>query len=237
MKSVVVVGGSGGIGRAVVSQLSGANYEVFNIDKVKPEKLMPYEIFLKTDVLKEKALIKSISKIRSSAKNLYSLIYTAGIGGEFRTITNVPTSEWDEIMGVNLKGVYICLREMLEDFARKKMGRIVVISSLFSLKGGKNSAAYSASKHGIVGLVKSIADEWGEYGITCNSIGPGYVRTKMGIQEKKVKFHEKEILKKTPVKRIASPYEIARAVMFLISEDSGYVNGANWMIDGGMSAI
>ncbi|HNK56920.1 MAG TPA: SDR family oxidoreductase, partial [Leptospiraceae bacterium] len=101
----------------------------------------------------------------------------------------------------------------------------------------KHSVAYSSSKHALIGFVKSIADEWGEYGITANAISPGYVDTAMGVQENEVSDHLKKILDKTPSKKIAKPEEISRIVKFLISEESGYINGANIVVDGGITAI
>ena len=125
----------------------------------------------------------------------------------------------------------------MPEFKKRLYGRIIVIASSQSVVGAKNSVAYSASKHALIGFVKSLADEWGEYGITANAISPGFVETPMGVQDSQVTNHRQLILDKTPSKRTAAPEEIARVVDFLISKDSGYINGANFVIDGGITAI
>jgi 3-oxoacyl-[acyl-carrier protein] reductase len=102
--------------------------------------------------------------------------------------------------------------------------------------GAKNSVAYSSSKHALVGFVKSIGAEWGEFGITSNCISPGYVDTKMGIQEE-VTDHKRKIIEITPSAKISKPFEIARVVNFMLDEESGYINGSNWTVDGGITAI
>jgi NAD(P)-dependent dehydrogenase (short-subunit alcohol dehydrogenase family) len=117
------------------------------------------------------------------------------------------------------------------------MGRVVFIASSLSVVGASGSAAYSASKHALIGLTKSLASEWGEFGITVNSISPGYVDTAMGVREDQVSSHRQKILEMTPSKKIAKPEEISRIVEFLLHEDSSYINGANWTVDGGITAV
>ena len=138
---------------------------------------------------------------------------------------------------INIKAAYLLTKEILPEFKKRLYGRIIVIASSQSVVGAKNSVAYSASKHALIGFVKSLADEWGEYGITANAVSPGYVETPMGVQDTQVSNHRQIILEKTPSKRTASPEEIARVVDFLISQESGYINGANFVVDGGITAI
>ena len=109
-------------------------------------------------------------------------------------------------------------------------GRIVNIASMQGLFGGIGSSAYIAAKHGVVGLTKAIAAEWGEYGINCNAICPGYVDTPMGPTE----LNQSTIIQKIPLKRLATAEEVANLVSFLVSEEATYINGSIIQFDGGM---
>ena len=122
-------------------------------------------------------------------------------------------------------------------FKKSNHGRIIAIGSSLSIIGQSMSVTYSASKHALVGLIKSIADEWGEFGVTANCISPGYVETKMGVNDSEILEHREKIINKTPVKRIADPSEISRVVSFLVQRESSYITGANWTVDGGITAI
>lgn len=234
-KKVIVTGGSGGIGSAICQRLMQEGYYIFNIDRAEPEHFIN-QAFFPADLLdleKIKRIVQSIKK----EEGIIGLVHCAGFGGPFHPITEVKEEEWDEIFTINIKSAYIILSLLLDDWKTSEFGRFIGIASSLSLVGARNSVAYSASKHALVGFVKSLADEWGNFGITSNAISPGYVRTSMGVQEDSVPDHLNQIIQKTPVRRIAEPFEIARVVSFLISHESGYINGSNWTIDGGITAI
>ncbi len=234
MNSVIVTGGSGGIGRAIVSNLL-KKYKVYNLDKQTPEKVLEGESFIRTDLTSADNINSALYSIKK--ETLSGFVHCAGFGGPFVDITKVSEDLWDKIFAINIKAAYLLTKEILPEFKKRLYGRIIVIASSQSVIGAKNSVAYSASKHALIGFIKSLADEWGEYGITANAISPGYVETPMGIQDAQVSNHRQIILDKTPSKRTASPEEIARVVDFLISKDSGYINGANFPVDGGITAI
>ncbi|HNN04890.1 MAG TPA: SDR family oxidoreductase, partial [Leptospiraceae bacterium] len=145
--------------------------------------------------------------------------------------------EWEKIFSVNLTSCFMLLKGLLPLWAEKKFGRFIAVASSLSVIGAANSAAYSASKHGLTGLVKSAAAEWGPKGITCNSVSPGYVETAMGVQDEINPGHRERIMKMTPSNKIASPDEIARIVEFIASKESSYINGANWTADGGITSV
>ena len=117
----------------------------------------------------------------------------------------------------------------------KKYVKIINIASIQGLIGARLSSTYVASKHGVIGYTKAIAAEWGMYGITCNAICPGYVDTRMGIQET-LTDHDKKVLSRTPLGRVASPNEIANLVEFLVSDKADFINGSVINIDGGLMA-
>jgi len=238
---VLVTGGSGGIGREIVRTLVLAGFSVWNLDKVRPKEPILQETYREVDLSETPFVVeRSLSKIlmeSSDMGEIYGIVHTAGFGGPYRPITEVSIEEWESIFRINLTSLYLLSKIVLPIFKKLKFGRIVAIASSLSIVGSGNSVAYSASKHGLVGFIKSIADEWGKFGITANAISPGYVDTNMGIQEDQVSDHKSKIINQTPVKRIADPSEIARVVNFLLQKESGYITGANWTVDGGITAI
>lgn len=237
MFTILITGGSGGLGRALVSELGNSGYKILNWDLVSPDKLHPNEIFQKIDLTSSNDLENACKNLQSEASSIRGFIHCAGYGGPYHKITEVSLEEWDRIFFINLRSAFQITKFLLPIFSAQEFGRFVYIASSLSVQGSALSVAYSSSKHGIIGFMKSIAAEWGEKGITSNAVSPGYMETKMGIQEDQVDDHRKKIIEMTPVKKIASPDEIARVVSFLISPESGYINGANWTVDGGITSI
>ncbi|MEI7013971.1 SDR family oxidoreductase [Leptospira licerasiae] len=237
MFTILITGGSGGLGRALVSELGNSGYKILNWDLVSPDKLHPNEIFQKIDLTSSNDLETACKNLQSEASSIRGFIHCAGYGGPYHKITEVSLEEWDRIFFINLRSAFQITKFLLPIFSAQEFGRFVYIASSLSVQGSALSVAYSSSKHGIIGFMKSIAAEWGEKGITSNAVSPGYMETKMGIQEDQVDDHRKKIIEMTPVKKIASPDEIARVVSFLISPESGYINGANWTVDGGITSI
>jgi 3-oxoacyl-[acyl-carrier protein] reductase len=238
---ILVTGGSGGIGREIVRSLVLSGYSVWNLDKVRPESPVLQETYREIDLSEplfvlERSLTKLISECSQSGE-IYGLVHCAGFGGPFHKITDVSLDEWQSIFRINIDSFYILTKLLLPLFKSSKQGRIVAIASSLSIVGSALSVAYSASKHALVGFVKSISHEWGEFGITANCISPGYVETNMGIKEDEIFGHREEIINKTPVKRTAEPSEISRVVNFLIQKESGYITGSNWTVDGGITSI
>ncbi|MCW7492632.1 SDR family oxidoreductase [Leptospira sp. 2 VSF19] len=238
---VLVTGGSGGIGREIVRTLVLAGFSVWNLDKVRPSSPILQETYRELDLSETPFVVeRGISKIiqeSSEVGDLYGLVHNAGFGGPYHPITEVSIEEWESIFRINLNSLFLLSKLLLPIFKSQSFGRIVAIASSLSIVGSANSVAYSASKHGLVGFIRSIADEWGKFGITANAVSPGFVDTSMGIQEDQITDHKSKIIEKTPVRRIAEPSEIARVVNFLLQKESGYISGSNWTVDGGLTAI
>ncbi|WP_411821312.1 SDR family NAD(P)-dependent oxidoreductase [Leptospira sp. 'Mane'] len=238
---IILTGGSGGIGREIVRSLVLSGFSVWNLDKKRPESPVLQETFREIDLSEplfvlERALTKIIAESKESGE-IYGFVHCAGYGGPYHKITDVNLEEWQNIFRINMDSLFLLSKLLLPKFKESGFGRIVSIASSLSIVGSALSVGYSASKHAMVGFTKSIADEWGEFGITANCISPGYVDTSMGIQEDQVKNHRQIIIGKTPVKRVAEPSEIARVVNFLMQKESGYISGANWSVDGGITSI
>jgi len=175
-------------------------------------------------------------KTMSSIKNLDILVNNAGI---IRREDSVDFSEadWDDVMDVNLKAVFQlsqCFAKSV--FERNAQGRIVNIASLLSFQGGIRVPSYTASKHGVAGLTKILANEWATKGINVNAVAPGYIETNNTTALLEDPVRSKEILSRIPAGRWGDPSDIAGAVAFLCMPASAYIQGAVLNVDGGWLA-
>lgn len=231
---VLITGGMGGIGSSIVESLSTQDIKCLTIDKKLNRKLYKNEEFIEFDLNFPDKISDNCSNV---VQNTSNFIHCAGFGGPFVDIINLKETDFYKIFNVNIFSSYHIIKELLPGWKLKKYGRFIAIASSLSIVGAKNSVAYTSSKHALLGFVKAIGAEWGEFGITANCISPGYVDTNMGIQEKEVLDHKKKIIDMTPSAKIAKPKEISRVVSFLLDEESDYINCANWTVDGGITAI
>lgn len=171
-----------------------------------------------------------------AAGDLDILVNNAGI---IRRADSVDYSEadWDDVMDVNLKSVFLLSQTFARAaIARGTGGRIVNIASLLSFQGGIRVPAYTASKHGVVGLTKLFANEWSAHGINVNAVAPGYIATNNTTALRDDPQRSAEILSRIPAARWGDPADIAGAVTFLCGPASGYVTGAVLNVDGGWLA-
>jgi len=231
---VLITGGMGGIGSSIVEILSEKEISCITLDKNINRDLFKNEVFIEIDLNYPE---KIRSKIFPLNINILNFVHCAGYGGPFVDIVNLREEDFINIFNINLFSAYFILKELLPNWKINNYGRFLGIASSLSIVGAKNSVAYSSSKHALVGFVKSIGAEWGEFGITSNCISPGYVDTKMGIQEEEVNNHKRKIIEMTPSAKISHPNEISRVVNFILDEESSYINGSNWTVDGGITAI
>lgn len=232
MKTIIITGGSGVLGRSIVFDCY-EDYKFINLDKVSPTNLCNGEIYIKTDLSDKYQIQDSLLRIES-CEDLYGFIHCVGYGSFNHTILDIEYEEWSKIIGINLNAAYQISRYIIPHLVKKNLGRIITIGSHFASKGGCKLSAYSASKHGLLGLIRSLADEWGRYGITSNMVSPGYVDSKFGQYQN---LNKNIDIQKIPTRRIAQPYEVSTTIKFLLEENSSYINGANIAVDGGLSAL
>ena len=168
------------------------------------------------------------------------LINNAGIFVP-KSALEITEEEWDKMIDVNLKGQFLCAQRAAKEMAKNKWGRVINISSIAS--GGMGigftgAAHYAASKGGIVGMTETLAVEWAEFGINVNAIGPGAIDTPMVREPGKELSKEtnEEIMLRVPLKRIGRPEEVSAMVILLASEESSYITGATFYVDGGWLA-
>jgi NAD(P)-dependent dehydrogenase (short-subunit alcohol dehydrogenase family) len=161
----------------------------------------------------------------------------AGIEGGASTTEQIDQQQWDEIIGVNLGGVWLCMKYELQEMVKNQRGVIVNNASVAGVRGFANAAAYVASKHGVVGLTRAAALEHARTGIRINALCPGIVRTPMvervigGDEERESFYRSLE-----PIGRLGEPQEIVQAVQWLFSDEASFVTGHALVVDGGMCA-
>ena len=243
-KIAFVTGGGDGIGRATSVALSacGAKVIVTDINEkmgkqtVDQIKSMGNEAsFYKMDVSVETE-VKSITEIVvEENKKIDLAINNAGVGGDFESIHKIDLSDWNSTLNINLNGVFLCMKYQIKYMLRNRFGRIVNVSSMAGLKGVGGGASYSASKHGVIGLTKSAAIEYGDHNIRVNSVCPGFIDTKLiqNVPKNVIDFN----MKINPMKRIGKTKEVADSILWLLSEKSSFVNGHSISIDGGYGSL
>ncbi|MFC3908841.1 acetoacetyl-CoA reductase [Legionella dresdenensis] len=241
-KIALITGGTGDIGTAVAKQLSPLYGHVIALDVVAGNQgnLWQSELneqgyanvrFQHMDVTNFDECERVVKTILNEFGRIDTLINNAGITRD-AVFNKMTKQQWDEVLRVNLDGMFNVTRQVVEAMRNQQHGRIVNVSSVNAQKGQFSQANYAASKAGVYGFTKSLAQELMAKNITVNSISPGYVNTRLmkGIRPDILQ----SIIELIPAKRLAEPEEIAWAIEFLISDKSRYLTGANLSINGGL---
>lgn len=240
----VVTGAARGIGRRVALALAERGYAVAANDLSPPEEaLIEFEqlgaeaLGISGDVSDEEAVREMVGDVMDNFGRVDVLVNNAGISG-IVPAEQTALADWNRILAVNLTGPFLMSREFGKVMLRQGSGSIVNISSVAGLLGVSDRAAYNASKHGLIGLTRTLAAEWGGRGVRVNAVCPGWVKTEMDQEDQDVGgYTDADIVGRTPMARFARPGDIAQAVVFLAdSELSGYINGHTLSVDGGWFA-
>lgn len=243
-KIAFVTGGGDGIGRATSVALSACGAKVIvtdinekmgkqTVDQIKSEG--NEASFFKMDVSVESEVKTITDIVIDENKKIDLAVNNAGVGGDFESIHKTDLSDWNSTLNINLNGVFLCMKYQIKYMLRNRFGRIVNVSSMAGLKGVGGGASYSASKHGVIGLTKSAAIEYGDHNIRVNSVCPGFVDTKLiqNVPKNVIDFN----MKINPMKRIGKTEEVADSILWLLSEKSSFVNGHSISIDGGYGSL
>ena len=238
----LITGGTGDIGTATAKQLNSTYNHVVALDLLSPDKAQEWQknlhqegykniSFRHMDVTNFDECKEVIETIIRDFGTVDALINNAGITRD-SVFTKMTKQQWDEVLRVNLDGMFNVTRQVVEGMKTQSCGRIVNVSSVNAQKGQFSQTNYAASKAGIYGFTKSLAQELMIKNITVNSISTRYVNTRLmqGIRPDILD----DIINLIPAKRLAEPEEIAWAIEFLISEKSRYITGANLSINGGL---
>ncbi|WP_243387009.1 3-oxoacyl-[acyl-carrier-protein] reductase [Bacillus kexueae] len=240
-KVALVTGASRGIGRAIALDLArnGAHVVVNyagNVEKanevVNEIKELGQESFaIKADVSNQEEVTNMIKEVLNRFNQLDILVNNAGVTKD-NLIMRMKESEWDDVININLKGVFNCTKAVTRQMMKQRQGRIINVASIVGVSGNAGQANYVAAKAGVIGLTKTTAKELASRNITVNAIAPGFITTDMTDKlEENVK---EEMLRQIPLARFGEPEDIAHVVTFLASEKSGYMTGQTLHIDGGM---
>jgi len=236
----LVTGAAGGIGGATARRFAGegALVAVNDADVAGVEKLVheiqesgSQAVAAPGDVTRKGEVGEMVRRVTAAWGRVDILVNNAGINRDAMA-AKMTEEQWDQVLGVNLKGSFLCAQAVLPGMRERGWGRIINTSSIGAL-GNIGQANYAASKAGVIGLTKTLALEYAKYGVTVNCVAPGATMTAMvaGLPDN----IKAKIIEKIPVGRIASPEEIAHAHCFLASDEASFITGQVLFVDGGMS--
>ncbi|MGH6761251.1 MAG: acetoacetyl-CoA reductase [Phyllobacterium sp.] len=232
----LVTGGSRGIGAAIAIALKDAGYTVAvnycgsdeTAEKFKAETGIPA---YRWDVANYEACADGIAKVTADLGPVDILVNNAGITRDAMFHKMTP-EQWHEVIGINLTGVFNMTHNIWNSMRERKFGRVINISSINGQKGQAGQANYSAAKAGDIGFTKALAQEGARAGITVNAVCPGYIGTEM-VRSIDEKILNERVIPQIPVGRLGEPEEVARCVVFLASDDSGFITGSTLTANGG----
>jgi len=248
-KVALVTGGAQGIGQATAEKLAASGCKVVVAD-LQEEKAEGACAAIRdsggeasaavVDVTSAEQVTAMVQTVLDRHGRLDCAVNNAGTEGVIATTDEYPEERWSQVIGINLTGVFLCMKEELKAMREQRSGSLVNMASICGVTGMANFSAYNASKHGVVGLTRTAALEFATEGVRVNAVGPGFARTPMitdrGLEAKPGSEAYREIEAMHPMNRLAEPREIAEAVAFLCSDASSFVTGQILMADGGFMA-
>ncbi len=247
-KVALITGAAGEIGAAIARQLTAGGARVALADSnVAGVRDIASQIgggasWHECDVSDERSMEQTVAVAEQAHGRIDIGIFNAGISVPRKPLVETEATTYDRIMAVNARGVFLGLKHIFPAIRRQGGGSVVVTSSTEGLRGNAGLAAYAASKHAIIALVKTAAIEWAEHNVRVNCINPGPVDTAMirALEQTSLDAGTADIRERgvsiIPMKRFAAADEVAKFVRFLASDDASYSSGATYLVDGGMLA-
>lgn len=240
-KVAVVTGASRGIGRAIALKLADEGAKVvvnYSGSQAKAEEVVATiqanggeAIAVQASVAQTEEVTALMDTAVKTFGSLDILVNNAGITRD-NLLMRMKEDEWDDVMDTNLKGVFLCTKAVTRQMMKRRAGRIINISSIVGVAGNAGQANYVAAKAGVIGLTKTTAKELASRNILVNAIAPGFIETEMTDQlPEDIK---QGMLTQIPLAKLGKPEDIAKAVVFLASDDANYMTGQTLHIDGGM---
>lgn len=240
-KVVIITGGASGIGRVAALRFSaeGATVIIWDVNEEKGEATRAEltaqgsrAAFAIVNTTQPEQVQAAAQAAHEQFGRIDVLINNAGITRD-ATLRKMTLQQWQQVLDVNLTGVFVCSQAVAPYMEQQQSGRIINTSSVVGLYGNFGQANYAATKAGLIGLTKTLARELGKYNITVNAVAPGFIATDMieTIPEKVI-----EMLKgRTPLRRLGTPEDIAAAYLFLASDEAGFVSGTVLSVDGAVT--
>lgn len=235
-KVAIVTGGSNGIGKATCQKFAaeGAKVVIWDLNEEAGQKLAG-ELgghFARVNTAAYEAVGKATAEVLANYGKIDILINNAGITRD-STLKKMSPEQWQQVIDVNLTGVFNCGKHVQEHMVAAGYGRIVNTSSVVGIYGNFGQSNYVATKAGVIGMTKVWARELGRKGITVNAVAPGFIATDMvmAMPEKAIEMMQSKV----PTGKLGQPEDIANTYCFLASEEAAYINGATISVDGGMT--
>lgn len=245
-KVAVVTGAGSGIGRATALAFAreGAKVVVTDIDADQGEETAQFirraegeAIFIRCDVTQSKEVHQMLHNAVATFGRIDCAFNNAGIQSPHQPVHEFPEDVWDQLLNVNLKGVFLCVKHEIPHMLRQGKGSIVNAASVGGLIGTAGLCAYTASKHGVIGLTKTAALEYAKQGIRVNAVCPGAINTPMVDKAEMIYPEVRGLLTSMhPIGRLGEPDEVAAAVLWLCSDRASFVTGHSLVIDGALTA-
>jgi NAD(P)-dependent dehydrogenase (short-subunit alcohol dehydrogenase family) len=246
-RTAIVTGGGAGIGQAIALTLAGHGARPVIFDRIADRVAETTDKIVaaggtasgfSVDITDEIAVEKAVSEVVDRESGIDILVNCAGIFDNYKGVVDASTDLWNRVLAVNLTAPFILTRAILPHMVKARRGSIINIGSVAALRGGTGGAAYTASKHGVIGLTRSIAWGYRNEGIRCNAICPGAIGGTAILDEATIDMDY--FARCQPVYALAGeqgePQSIADAVLFLASDQSSFVNGVMMPVDGGWGA-
>ncbi|MEX2482054.1 MAG: glucose 1-dehydrogenase [Gammaproteobacteria bacterium] len=247
-KVAIITGGTGGIGLAAARLFvaEGAKVVLVDIDQnaldAAVTELGAQALGIAADVADDDASASYVAAALDHFGRLDIAFLNAGIEGAIANLPDYPLDTYEQVMAVNVRGVFLGLRHVIPALRQCGGGSIVITASLAGLRGTPKISAYVASKHAVVGLMKAAALECAPYGIRVNTINPAPIATRMikaleeGYAPGAADVVKQKMEKAVPLRRYGEPEEVANLALFLASDEASYITGNAYPVDGGMSA-
>jgi 3-oxoacyl-[acyl-carrier protein] reductase len=233
----LITGASRGIGKACALALGAAGYKLVlaarALDKLEETaKAIGGETFVvKMDLANSDSIAAGITKAAKEFGRIDILVNNAGVTKDGLAV-RMKKADWESVLNTNLSGSFYAIQQVLPGMMRERWGRIVNISSVVGERGNPGQANYVASKAGLIGLTKSLAQEVGSRNITVNAVAPGFIATDMThVLPEELK---QKMIAETPLRRMGTPEDIAAAVKFLVSDEAGFITGHVLDVNGGI---
>ena len=241
-KVAIVTGSGRGIGRAIALKLAevGATIVINDIGEASPVDSVAGEIKAMNReslaILADVSLSSDVNRLVETTIATYGrvdiLVNNAGITRD-QLVLRMSDEDWDKVINVNLKSVFLCTRAVLRHMIKQRWGRIINITSIVGIVGNPGQANYASAKAGIIGFTRTIAREVASRGITTNAIAPGFIDT--GMTQQLEEKQRQELIRRIPINYLGTPRDVAEAVAFLASEEARYITGQVLNVDGGMT--
>lgn len=245
-KVAIITGAGSGIGKATALLFAkeGAKVTVSDINEEHGNEVVELikkdggeALFVKADSASIEDHQRLVNETVEKFGGLHIAVNNAGIGGESNKVGDMSTGGWDKVIAINLSGVFYGMKYQIPEMLKSGKGSIINISSILGQVGFGGSAGYVAAKHGVVGLTKTAAWDYGKDNLRVNAIGPGFIYTGLVSEETMGKDALNMLESKHAFGRLGQPEEIANMCLFLASDDASFVTGSYYAVDGGYLSV